>query len=147
MPLYRLDLATGKSQKLAGTEGLFYPRWSPDGRHLVALSAVGNQLFLADLKTGKRIQISSHRADYPAWSPDSRYVYFNTMINDNLALFRVDLRNRKEEEVANVHFRTITGHGSVSGLAPGAVAPDGSPIIQRAGNHRDVYALSLSSSQ
>jgi Tol biopolymer transport system component len=144
MPLYRLDLGTGQSQKLPGTEGLFYPRWSPDGRYLVAVSTAGSQLFLVGLKTGKRIQISTHHADYPAWSPDSRYVYFNTMINDNLALFRVDLRDQKEEEVANVHFRTITGHGSVSGLAPGAVAPDGSPIVQRAGNHRDVYALSLS---
>jgi hypothetical protein len=66
------------------------------------------------------------------------------MINDNLALFRVNLRNQKEEEVANVHFRTITGHGSVSGLTPSAVAPDGSPIVQRSGNHRDVYALWLS---
>ena len=147
MSLYRLDLGSGQSQKLGGTEGLFYPRWSPDGRHLVALGAAGNQLFLVDPETGKRTQISSHHADFPAWSPDSQYVYFNTMINDNLALFRANLHNRKEEEVANVHFRTITGHGAISGLAPGAVAPDGSPVVQRSGNHRDVYALSLSAAK
>jgi DNA-binding winged helix-turn-helix (wHTH) protein/Tol biopolymer transport system component len=144
MSLYRLDLGTGQSQKLRGTEGLFYPRWSPDGKRLIALGAAANLLFLVDLKTGKRTQMSLHHADYPVWSPDSQYVYFNTMINDNLALFRANLGNRKEEEVANVHFRTITGHGAISGLAPGAVAPDGSPIVQRSGNHRDVYALSLS---
>ena len=144
MPLYQMDPRTGQAHKLPKTDGLFYPRWSPDGRQLVAVSTTNNQLFLVDLKSGRRTQISSHRAEYPAWSPDSQYVYFNTIINDNVALFRVRLRDRKEEEVANVHFRTITGHGSTTGLAAGGVAPDGSPIVQRSANHRDVYALSLS---
>ena len=142
-PLYRLDLGSGQSQKLPSTAGLFNPRWSDDGRHLVAVDA-SYKLFLVDLKSGKRTRISSHTAEFPVWSPDSRYVYFNTLVNDNLALFRVRVRDWKEEEVANVHFRTVTGHAASTAAPPGAVAPDGSPILQRSGNHRDIYALSLS---
>jgi DNA-binding winged helix-turn-helix (wHTH) protein/Tol biopolymer transport system component len=145
-PLYQLDLRNGQSQKLSATAGLFNPRWSADGRHLVAINA-SYQLFLVDLKAGKRTRISSHTAEFPVWSPDSQYVYFNTIINDNLALFRIRVHDWKEEEVANVHFRTVTGHAASTAVPPGAVAPDGSPILQRSANHRDLYALSVSRPQ
>jgi len=145
-PLFQFDLKAGQSQRLPSTAGLFNPRWSRDGRHLVAIDA-SYQLFLVDLKAGKRTRISSHTAEFPVWSPDSQYVYFNTIINDNLAVFRVRVRDWKEEEVANVHFRTVTGHISRSVAPPGAVGPDGSPILQRSANHRDIYALSVSRPQ
>src|SRR4030095_14769493 len=32
-----LNLKTGQRSKVQGSEGLFSPRWSPDGRYLVAL--------------------------------------------------------------------------------------------------------------
>ncbi|HVO42913.1 MAG TPA: winged helix-turn-helix domain-containing protein, partial [Aggregatilineales bacterium] len=36
--LYQFDLRTGKTTEVAGSAGLFSPRWSPDGRYVAAMS-------------------------------------------------------------------------------------------------------------
>ena len=42
------DLETGQITPVPGSKGLFSPRWSPDGRHLVALSHDSLRLLLYD---------------------------------------------------------------------------------------------------
>ena len=65
--LYRIDLRTRRSEKIPGTDGLYNPLWSPDGRELAAVDASSERLFLVDVKTGKRTQLSRPMV-YPVWS-------------------------------------------------------------------------------
>src|SRR5262249_18727101 len=53
--IYLLDLSTGRVSKVPGSEGLFSPRWSLDGRYIAALKVYSSQnaLMLFDLKTQK----------------------------------------------------------------------------------------------
>src|SRR5262249_1192193 len=54
-----LDLSTRQVSKLPGSEGLFSPRWSPDGRHIAAVVAVSQgKLMLFDLITQKWMELS-----------------------------------------------------------------------------------------
>lgn len=46
-----LDLATHQISKLPGSEGMFSPSWSPDGRYISALSADMKRLLLFDFQT------------------------------------------------------------------------------------------------
>jgi DNA-binding winged helix-turn-helix (wHTH) protein/Tol biopolymer transport system component len=138
--IYRLDLRTGRSEKIPGTDGLFSPHWSPDGIHLAACDAATYQLLLFDLKTGKRTQLSKRQVDYPHWSRDSRYIYFNTLMSTGLALFRVRILDGKEEKITDVRF-PITG---IYGPPGSELAPDGSPLVLRDRSHSDIYSLSLS---
>lgn len=68
---------------------------SADGARLLH-RAVDNrqtaQVFVLDLATGKREQITFRREDavYPDWTPDERYVVFSGVDGDNLNLFLVD---------------------------------------------------------
>jgi Tol biopolymer transport system component len=137
--LYRFDPRTSHTEKIPGTEGLSGPLWSPDGRRLAASSNGSDRtLVLLDLKTGKRTMLTRRKADYPAWSADSQYLYFNTMMTDRPALFRVHVMDGKEEKITDVHFEPTGLYGMWSGLAP-----DGSPLVLRNREQTDVYSLSL----
>ena len=46
------DLRTHQLSKVPGSDGIFAPRWSPDGRYIIALTAAGNnKLMLYDTKS------------------------------------------------------------------------------------------------
>lgn len=140
--LYRFDLHSGPAGRIPGTEGLYAPLCSPDGRYLVAQSTTGDRLLtLVDLKTGKRTTLAKRKADYPAWSADSQYIYFNTATTDDPALLRLHVPDGREERITDVRFPVTGIYGVWSGLAP-----DGSPLILRGHNQTDVYALSVKSS-
>jgi Tol biopolymer transport system component/DNA-binding winged helix-turn-helix (wHTH) protein len=128
--LYRIDLRTLRKERIPGTEGLYNPMWSPDGRSLVALDA-GSRLFLVDINTGRRTQLSQP-AVYPVWSGDSQYLYF--AVHDH-EILRVHVPDGHEEKVLDVNFRAASGSFGL--------APDGAPIVLREHGHYDVYALSL----
>jgi Tol biopolymer transport system component len=128
------NLRSGRSEKIPGTEGLYDPMWSPDGRYLAVVDAnASDHLLLLDLKSGKRTQVAGP-ARWPAWSPDSQYLYF---IRDRVkGILRVRVPDGQEEEVLEVPFRLTPW--------PFAIAPDGSLIMLREHGRYDVYSLVLS---
>lgn len=135
LALYRMDLRTRQSQRIAGTDGLYNPLWSPDGRWLAASDADSERLFLVDLKSGKRTQLTRPAA-FPVWSADSQYIYYPAHYStDEHGIFRVHVPDGVEEKFLDVNFRAAsTSFG---------LAPDGSPVISREHGHYDVYALQL----
>jgi WD40 repeat protein len=48
-----LDLSSHKTETVPGSEGLFSPRWSPDGHYVAALSPDFTKLMLFDFQTQK----------------------------------------------------------------------------------------------
>jgi len=137
--LYRVDIRNGRPEKIPGTENLFAPTCSFDGRYLAAQSTSGdNHLILVDLQTNKRSVISPTKVDYPAWSADSQFIYVNSFVLDQPAIFRLHVPDGKVEKVTDLPFRTTGVYGNWSGLAP-----DGSPLLFRSHVQTDVYALAL----
>src|SRR5207249_3041825 len=75
MSINMLDLRTHKITKIAGSDGLFSPRWSPDGRYLVALSLDFTKVMLFDFKTqtwSTWFTDAAGSVSYPLWSSDSK---------------------------------------------------------------------------
>lgn len=138
--LYRFDLRSRQGEKIPGTDGLYGPVWSPDGRHLTTVNPATDVLLLVDLKTGKRRQIAGP-ARWQAWSADSQYIYF-TRDGSNW-LFRVRVPDGSEERVLEVPFRGVVGVHLTS-MWNFTLAPDDSPIILREHGRFDLYSLSLS---
>lgn len=137
--LYRFDVRARTSSRIPGTEGLYAPLISPDGRSLVAQNTADPSLTILDLKTNRRASLSDRKADYPAWSPDSEYIYFNTM-NYSLepALFRIRVADHELEKITDIRFPTGGTYGGWSGLGP-----DGSLLVLRTHSQTDIYALTL----
>src|SRR5262249_37397420 len=137
--IHLLDLNTRQVSKLPGSEGLFSPRWSPDGRYIAAIP-VGSwdKLLLFDFTTQKWTELAKQRAAWPRWSRDGRYVYFNSIPENDPALFRLRIGDRQIERLASMeYFRIASGsHGPWIGWAL-----DDSPLVLRALGGQDIYAL------
>jgi serine/threonine protein kinase/Tol biopolymer transport system component len=77
-----IDLATRQITAIPGSEGLFSPRWSPDGRYLAALDLEESSktMRIFDFQTGKWSDWTTDPVfvGYPAWTSDSRYVEYST---------------------------------------------------------------------
>jgi Tol biopolymer transport system component len=132
-----LDLRTNQLSTVPGSEGLWSPRWSRDGRHAAALDLKGN-LMLFDLKTQKREQLATGDVDEFNWSRDGKYIYFNGGGPEIAgAVLRLGIGDRKVERIASTKGLQLTGGlGTYLGLAP-----DDSPLLLRDRSIQEIYAL------
>jgi serine/threonine protein kinase len=137
MVLQTLNLSTHETTTLPGSEGLWSPRWSPDGRYLAALSTDTQTLLLFDFRSRRWTELAQANIGYPTWSSDSQYIYFDTVGNDS-AFYRVRVRDRKLEQIVGLKGipRKVGAFGPWTGLTP-----DGSPLIARDASFDEIYAL------
>ena len=89
--IYVLDLATNETSKLPGSDGLYSPRWSPDGRYVAALPLDDGKLVLFDFatRTWKNLTSFPHISN-PQWSQDSRYLYVDGFNNELVRIRSID---------------------------------------------------------
>jgi eukaryotic-like serine/threonine-protein kinase len=131
-----LDLTTHHVSVLPGSRGLFSPRWSPDGRYIVAMPADSLSLLLFDFETQKWSQVAKARAAFPNWSSDGQYVYFLRWLDDP-AVLRVRISDRQVEKVSDLTNLPTTGSiGPWLGLDS-----DDAPLVLKDIGTQDVYAL------
>ena len=143
MSINMLDLKAHQITKIAGSEGLFSPRWSPDGRYLVALSVDFTKVMLFDFKTQQWSTWFTEPAgsvSYPLWSGDSKFLYFDDMVTDEETIRRVKLGEDHAERVyALRHIDRFLGPW---GYWVGQ-APDGSWMFVRDRSTQEVYSLNI----
>jgi serine/threonine protein kinase/Tol biopolymer transport system component len=131
-----LDVRTNQISTLPDSKGYFSPRWSPDGRYIVAMPFQSRSLMLFDFATQKWAEIAKITCGFPNWSKNSDYVYFLHEENDP-AVMRIRIRDRKIERVADLKNFRQTGLYRV-GLS---LAPDDSPLLLRDTGTQEIYAL------
>jgi eukaryotic-like serine/threonine-protein kinase len=131
-----LDLKTHQVSTLPGSQGLFSPRWSPDGRYIVAMPQDMLSLVLFDFRSQKWSPLATVRAAFPNWSGDGRYVYFLRWL-DKPAVLRVRIADREVEQIADLTNLPTTGNiGPWLGLGP-----DDSLLLLKDIGTQDVYSL------
>jgi len=135
-----LDLKTRALTQVAGSDGICCPRWSPDGRWVIALSIDNQKLLLFDLSTRKWRRLADKMGiiGYMTWSRDSKYVGFDTSFTADPAFFRLapaDGQVLRVTSLKNIR-RFFPQWGEWSGLAP-----DGSPLVVRDISSQEIYAL------
>jgi serine/threonine protein kinase/Tol biopolymer transport system component len=139
--LYLLDLKTSQVSRIAGSEGLYSPRWSPDARHVATLDFDSKKLILFDLLTHKQEELVSSKGGmgFPCWSHDGKYVYVEADITpENGGIFRVRISDHKLERA--VSDKELGRFGGVSGTWHG-LTPDDALLIMRDHSTTEVYAL------
>ena len=131
------NLRTLSLAVVPGSEGLFSPRWSPDGKYISALSATENRLVLFNFKTRKWTEQSRLDTGWQNWSRDSRYVYFLAFNPDIEGVFRIAVSNNKLEKTVDLKgFRTLGTFGAFS------LTPEDDPLLLRDVGPGEIYALS-----
>lgn len=133
------DLDRHLHKTLHGSEGMWTPRWSPDGRFLCAVTQDNRTLRLYDMQTQQWADLASVGVNDVIWSRDSRYIYFDTYFGGDPALYRIPMDNRKLERWADLRGFPRGGfYGSWLGITP-----DGSPLLLKDTSIEEVYRLNL----
>lgn len=130
-----LNLQTQQVSVVPGSDGLNWPRWSPDGQYISALTD-RNQLLLFDFKTQKWSELIND-ITCQIWSRDGTSIYFVRPKTDP-GIFRVTLRGKKLTKIAslqNVRVSDTVG-------PPLSLTPKNEPLLlQQVGLETEIYAL------
>jgi Tol biopolymer transport system component len=128
-----LDLASHQISTVPGSEGLFSPRWSPDGRTIAAFSGDSTRLLLFNFASGKWTELASGTFGWLNLSHDGEYVY----ATDHNAVVRIRVSDHKVEQVVDMKNFATTGRYSGSL----ALTPDDAPLLLRNTGTQDVYSV------
>jgi len=131
-----LDLKTGQVSALPGSDGLYSPRWSPDGHYLAAMPPDSNKLMLFDFTTKKWSELGKGGFAFPNWSHDGKYLYFEDFTQGEIR--RIEFPGQKFERIADL--KELRRPNDMSGYWS-APAFDGSPLVMRDVGIQEIYAL------
>jgi len=140
--IHLVDFETRLVTRLPGSDHLFSPRWSPDGRYLAALTTDSLNLLLFDFSKHRwRTLVGGKHISYPTWSRDTASITFRAIYEDATPFYRVRVRDGFVDRIASV---SVPGSMalSVSGAWSG-LAPDGVPLILRDTSMQEVYSLEV----
>ena len=143
LSIHLLDLNRRDVSTIPGSEGLFSPRWSPDGRCIVAMSPDFTTLKLFDFQTQQWITWLTEPAgavSYPIWSNDSKSLYFDDQVTDEESIRRVKVGEDHPERVFVL--RGIERYPGVFGQWSGRT-PDGAWMFVRDRSTQEVYSLNI----
>jgi Tol biopolymer transport system component len=134
--IHILDLPTQKISNLPASDGLYSPRWSPDGRYVSAFSADSKTLLLFDFQTQKWNELASGSLSWLNWSHDSKYVYVLDYRGKD-AVVRIRISDKKVEPVVDLqNFVTVGRYGAWL-----ALTPDDSPLVLHDTGSQDIYSV------
>jgi Tol biopolymer transport system component/DNA-binding winged helix-turn-helix (wHTH) protein len=135
------DLGTHRVTTLSGSEGMWSPRWSPNGRFISGLhdgSSGGIKIFDLETQRWSQLQIKGE-CNWHTWSSDSQFIYCSLLLGDHPGMFRARILGGDPERVVDLKGLRFTGAlQSWEGLDP-----SGTPILLRDMGTDDIYALTL----
>ncbi|MBV9306032.1 MAG: PD40 domain-containing protein [Acidobacteriaceae bacterium] len=137
MSLRLIDVASGKMRILEGTKGLWSPRWSPDGRYLLAVTTDSKRIRLLQTGTSTWTDLlSAIFVDNATWSYDSKFVYFDGQETVGKPdMFRVSVPEGRLEKLTKLQ-GFVPSHELWYG-----VAPDGTLLASRGFHSQEIFAL------
>ena len=131
-----MDLKTHQITTVPNSDGLFSPRWSPDGKYLAALPGDSSGLHLYDFKTQKWSVLLKGVMGYPYWSLDGRYLYFENLRGDR-AFERIAVPGGKPEQIVSLKSYRQTGlYGFWF-----ALTPDDTPLTLRDAGTQEIVSM------
>jgi Tol biopolymer transport system component len=138
-----VDVNTKQSSDVPGSEGLFSPRWSPDGRYVAALSPDFTTVMLFDYQTKQWTSWLTEPAgavSYPTWSADSKYLYFDDLVTEEESIRKVKIGEKRAEKVFKLE--GIERYPGPFGLWSGRI-DDHSWLFVRDRSSEEVYELTV----
>ncbi len=135
-----VDLSQGRVSDVPGSEDLFSPRCSPDGRYIAALSADSSRMLLYDFAKQKWSELARSLFAYENWARDSKHLYAEDYADSTDDFVRVNVADGKMERLFSIK-------DVPRGFDPWefwvGVAPDDSPLLMRDRSTEEIYSLEV----
>ena len=139
--LYRVNQESKRVTKVEHSEGLAFPRWSPDGRHIAARTESERELRLLDLRSGDwQVVAKGTLISGVTWSADSEWLYFQDLLAPGETVYRLSVRDGKKEEYASFE-KELEKDAIRCALA--GILPDGTVVVSVTLGVADIYALDV----
>ena len=139
-PIQILDLKTRELTSLPDSGAYFSPRWSPDGRWMLAIDPTTWILKLYDFKTRGWEDLTKLPTGYPIWTEDSQCIIFNNTNDSKPAEYRICLKDRKPQLLVDMTQFGPVGLGTFGWTG---VSPDGSILAVRDISVEEIFSVEL----
>ncbi|HEV2575643.1 MAG TPA: winged helix-turn-helix domain-containing protein [Acidobacteriaceae bacterium] len=100
--LHILHLNNNQIEEVPGSNNLFSPRWSPDGRWIAALTLDQRQVRLFDVASHTWTTLPVPSGADPVWSSDSRFLYLHASLDPAQPIDRVSIPDGKVTELVRL---------------------------------------------
>jgi Tol biopolymer transport system component/DNA-binding winged helix-turn-helix (wHTH) protein len=138
--IYILNLTTKQLTTVPNSEGLFSPRWSPDGRYIVAMSLDQSKLMLYDVASQSWKTLISRPAHDPVWSHDSHWIYFDDFVAKDQPVYRISVPGGQLEQVAGLE--SVQPADALDFRFAG-LTPQDVPLVNARISTANIYSMSL----
>lgn len=135
-----LDLATRKNSVLPGSDGLFSPRWSPDGHWIAALTLGEQRLMLYNVATHTWRQLNDVRAADPVWTADSSALYIHAAFSKPQTIQRITVPTGNSSVVVTLANPLISDNADYVFVG---ITRDDSPLVRIRTSTGNLYTLLL----
>ena len=136
-----VDVDTGKISELPDSTGLYWPRWSTDGRYLAAVSIDTHRMMLFDARATKWTMTATGATLHnPLWSHDGKALFYQDLGSPGQPVYRVNIESGRKQRVGgpDSRLRPDSIYSALTGLTP-----DDSPILLEIHSISDLYALDI----
>jgi Tol biopolymer transport system component len=135
-----INLKDGSVSTLPGSQGLYAPRWSPDGKYIAAMPLDQRRLLLFDTETHAWRVLLDREIANPTWASDAKSIFFQAFTERDQPIYRVWLADGHVERIVGLGEMPNTGivDYSFSSLAPGNV-----PLIRARTWTANIYSLDI----
>jgi dipeptidyl aminopeptidase/acylaminoacyl peptidase len=138
--IYLLDIQSRKIEVLPGSDGLFSPRWSPDGQWIAALSLDQKKAMLFNKHTRSWTLLADTSAADPVWSRDSKALYVHAFLTDEQPILRLSVptgEHRVIADLSDIRLKDAENY-FFSGLTP-----NNEPLVLPRVGTSNIYSLGL----
>ena len=137
-----LDLASHQVTTLSGSEGMWSPRWSPNGRFISGVhDGSSGGVKILDLETQRWSQLQEKdECSWHTWSSDSQFIYCSLIFaGPDPGMFRSRISGGHPERVVDLKGLRFTG----ALMSWEGLDPTDTPMLLRDAGTDDIYALTL----
>jgi Tol biopolymer transport system component/DNA-binding winged helix-turn-helix (wHTH) protein len=138
--LVLVHLANSSVEQVPGSNGLFSPRWSPDGKYIAALTLDQTQVRLFTVATQTWTTLPVPSGADPVWSSDSRFLFIHGSLDPSQPIDRISIPDGHVEQI--VRLADSREHDAVDYVF-GGLTGDNRPLIRARIFTGNFYSLDL----
>jgi Tol biopolymer transport system component/DNA-binding winged helix-turn-helix (wHTH) protein len=138
--LYIVDLHTNRVEPVPGSENLFSPRWSPNGRYIAALSLDQRNVRLFDVVNRLWTTLPVSSGADPVWSSDSRFLYLHASLESTQPIDRISISDGHVQEI--VRLADSPANDAVDYVF-GGLTEDNMPLVRARNFTGNVYSIDV----